>query len=201
MDTTFKTKQDLTSELLMNNKLDSAFIEKYTVLYTTYAKEMHRELNYPSLYNYSGAQLSAICDFVKKFKDTKKTNMEIAIKTALEVFSTLFNESQIRVITEYLDKVDTKIILKYVDYNIPYAVLHYILLGISEGHNMNKYRNYTPDQLNEIYCGLSQGLDVSYYDNIKFSPSVMGFIRHALVMNLPKTEIEYIVKHFVDTLE
>jgi hypothetical protein len=85
---------------------------------------------------------------------------------------------------------------RYIDYNIPYANMHYIFLGLSENIDLTPYIKYSPDQINEIYLGLIQNLDVSKYAKKEFKPEVMGFIRHALVMNLPEKEIDYIVSRF-----
>jgi hypothetical protein len=131
--------------------------------------------------------------------DTQDCTIEVALAEALKAFTDDFNSSQIRVITEHLGKIKWETITKYyLNSDIPYAVLHYILMGIANGFNMDKYIvGYAPDQINEIYLGLLQNLEVDLYDNPKLTATDMGFIRHALVVGLPMDDIEHLVSVMV----
>lgn len=79
------------------------------------------------------------------------------------------------------NKISVEKLTELINENIPYAVSNYTVQAAIDGKDMSKYtHDYSPDQVYEIYAGITNGLDVSIYDKSDIDPATMGLIRHAL---------------------
>ncbi len=116
-----------------------------------------------------------------------------SVKKAYEFVKTYeFNDSQLQVILKALEnKISVEDILDTVGSNdTPYAVMNWLLAGVAEGYDQFKdpiYRNYHPDQIQEVFSGLKDGINVSDYDDVTVSSEMMQVIRHARCVGLTVT--------------
>lgn len=79
---------------------------------------------------------------------------------------------------------DIEKIRSLTDTKIPTEVINFLVQGCLDGYDMEPYKEFSADQVCEIYSGMKNGIDPVKYTDIRISADKMGVIRHALEMKL-----------------
>lgn len=171
------SKEQIISELLVNPVLTSDWIQAATDLVEKYPEN----IVIADLEDLSAQQIMMMNEFVKYFDN----NIELVLAF---YHDHNYNETQLQVILQALGKnlsIDT--INEVVDETVPYATMNWLLAAIVEGYDQFKnpiYKNYHPDQLQEVFSGLKDGVEVSDYDRVDMDSKKMQVIRHARCVGL-----------------
>lgn len=175
-------KSEEIGKLLLNPKLSSDWIE----MTTNVVEKSNGALSVEDLLktDLNPMEIQMIAEMVKYFGDNYKASYNF-------VCSHGFNESQLQVIAKCLESgITVERVLSIVDKDTPYGVMNWILAGISDGYEQFSdpiYKNYHPNQLQEIYSGLKDGIDISDYDKPTVDSRIMQVIRHARCVGLTAT--------------
>lgn len=172
-----QSKEQMIGELLTNPALTSDWIQAATDVVEQYPENIVLD----DLNALSAQQILMMNEFIKYFDN----NIELVLAFYHEHN---YNETQLQVILQALCKnLTIDKINEVVDEEVPYATMNWLLAAVAEGYDQFEdpiYRNYHPDQLQEVFSGLKDGIEVSDYDRVDMDSKKMQVIRHARCVGL-----------------
>jgi hypothetical protein len=173
-------KQAEITAMISDPKYTSDWIAASTDLLEKYP-DQGVDMEYLKNSGLTAMQINIVAELVKHFNNDFLSAYEF-------VANNKYNDTQLQVIMKALDDgMAFDDVMSIADDSTSYAKLNWLLIGVKEGLDNFRdpiYKNYHPDQLQEIYSSWKDGVKFDDFDRVDFDARLMQVIRHARCIGL-----------------